>query len=89
VTPSVRRLGAALAAVLVQAEAPELALVHRWLDNWHGAGLLTVGLHCTGYDLDLRHGSLTRSSDHAIVEDLSRVRRVGNAMKWPLRALWL
>ena len=47
------RLRAALAAVLVQAEAPELALVHRWLDNWHGVGL-AVGLHRTGYDLDLR-----------------------------------
>jgi len=48
------RLRAALAATLVQAEAPELALVHRWLDNWHGVGLLTAGLHRTGYDLDLR-----------------------------------
>jgi hypothetical protein len=48
------RLRAALAAVLVQAEAPELALVHRWLDNWHGVRLLAVGLHRTGYDLDLR-----------------------------------
>jgi hypothetical protein len=33
---------------------PELALVHRWLDNWRGVGLLAVGLHRTGYDLDLR-----------------------------------
>ena len=49
-----RRLRAALAAVLVQAEAPELALVHRWLDNWRGVGLLAVGLHRVGYDLDLR-----------------------------------
>jgi len=48
------RLRAALAATLVQAEAPELALVHRWLDNWRGVGLLAVGLHRTGYDLDLR-----------------------------------
>jgi hypothetical protein len=53
-TPTVSRLRAALAAVLVQAEAPELALVHRWLDNWHGVGLLAVGLHRIGYDLDLR-----------------------------------
>ena len=53
-TPAARRLRAALAAVLVQAEAPELALVHRWLDNWSGVGLLAVGLHHTGYDLDLR-----------------------------------
>jgi hypothetical protein len=52
--PAARRLRAALAAVLVQSDAPELALVHRWLDNWHGVGLLAVGLHRTGYDLDLR-----------------------------------
>jgi hypothetical protein len=33
---------------------PELRLLHRWLDSWHGVGLLAVGLHRTGYDLDLR-----------------------------------
>ena len=49
-----RRLRAALAAVLVQGDAPELALVHQWLDSWRGVGLLAVGLHRTGYDLDLR-----------------------------------
>jgi hypothetical protein len=43
VTAAVRRLRAALAAVVVEGEAPELALVHRWLDNWHGVGLLAVG----------------------------------------------
>jgi hypothetical protein len=53
VTP-VARLRAALAAVLVQADAPELAFVHRWLDSWRGVGLLAVGLHRVGYDLDLR-----------------------------------
>jgi hypothetical protein len=54
VTDAADRLRAALAAVLVQADAPELALVHRWLDNWRGVGLLAVGLHRSGYDLDLR-----------------------------------
>jgi hypothetical protein len=54
VTDAADRLRAALAAVLVSAEAPELALVHRWLDNWRGVGLLAVGLHRIGYDLDLR-----------------------------------
>jgi hypothetical protein len=33
-----RRLRAALAAVLVKADAPELRLVHRWLDSWSGIG---------------------------------------------------
>jgi hypothetical protein len=53
-TPATRRLRAVLAAALVRADAPELALVHRWLDNWNGVGLLTAGLHRTGYDLDLQ-----------------------------------
>jgi len=53
-TASARRLRAALAAVLVQPGAPELALVHKWLDSWRGIGLLAGGLHRVGYDLDLR-----------------------------------
>jgi hypothetical protein len=52
VTPATRRLRAVHAAVLVQAEAPTLALVHPWLNNWLGVGLLADGLHRTGYDLD-------------------------------------
>ena len=55
------RLRAALAAVLVQADAPELALVHRWFDNWHGVGLLAVELHRIGYDL-LDYGRWKRST---------------------------
>jgi hypothetical protein len=54
VTAAARRLRAALAAVLVNAdEAPGLAPVHRWLDSWRGVGLLAVGLHRVGYDLYL------------------------------------
>ena len=37
-----RRLRAALAAVLVKAQAPELRLVHRWLDSWSGIGLVAA-----------------------------------------------
>jgi len=33
-----RRLRAALAAVLVRYNAPELRLVHDWLDSWSGSG---------------------------------------------------
>jgi hypothetical protein len=43
-TPCGRRLRAALAAVLVRDDAPELRLMHEWLDDWSGAGL------------ELRHG---------------------------------
>jgi hypothetical protein len=34
--------------------APELRLLHNWLNSWRGVGLLAVGLHRVGYDLDLR-----------------------------------
>jgi hypothetical protein len=30
--------------VLIRAHAPELALVHRWLDSWAGIGLVVVGM---------------------------------------------
>jgi hypothetical protein len=40
-TPASRRLRAALAAVLVPGAAPEVALAHRWLDNWRGVGQTT------------------------------------------------
>jgi hypothetical protein len=54
VTSLVGALARPLAAVLVQAKAPELALIHGWLHNWHGVALLALGLHRIGYDLDLR-----------------------------------
>ena len=44
VEAAARRLRAALAAALVQADEPELTLVHKWLDSWRGVGLLAVGL---------------------------------------------
>ena len=57
-TTGEHRRRAVLLAVLgfLQREphAPELQQLHRWLDNWRGVGLLAVGLHRTGYDLDLR-----------------------------------
>ena len=53
-----RRLRAALAAVLVRAQAPELALVHRWLDSWAGIWLLVVGMAHRGYQVSLgEHGT--------------------------------
>jgi hypothetical protein len=46
--PLGRHFRAALAAVLVKAPAPELALVHRWLDSWAGIGLVVVGIGAPG-----------------------------------------
>jgi hypothetical protein len=52
-----RRLRAALAAVLVKADAPELCLVHRWLDSWSGIGLIVTGMSRQGFTVSLgEHG---------------------------------
>jgi hypothetical protein len=56
--PRGRRLRAALAAVLVRADAPELRLVHTWLDSWSGIGLVVVGMTHQGYQVSLgEHGA--------------------------------
>jgi len=34
---------AALAALRVKQDEPELVAVHRWLDNWKGIGLIAAG----------------------------------------------
>jgi hypothetical protein len=53
-----RRLRAALAAVLVKAPAPELPLVHHWLDSWSGIGLIVVGIAHQSYQVSLgEHGA--------------------------------
>jgi hypothetical protein len=41
-------LVAALGSLAVDAGAPELQLLHRWLDSWTGVGLIAVGLHRQG-----------------------------------------
>jgi hypothetical protein len=51
--PAASRLRAALAAVLVPDRAPELTLVHRWLDSWSGLGLIVAGMTRQGWDLQL------------------------------------
>ena len=48
-----RRLRAALAAVLVRDKAPELRLVHDWLDSWSGIGLIIAAMTHQGWDAPL------------------------------------
>ena len=48
-----RRLRAALAAVLVPGSAPELRLMHDWLDSWSGLGLVVAGMTHQGWDVQL------------------------------------
>ena len=46
-------LRAALGFLQLPPRAPELGLLHRWLDSWTGIGLIAVGLHRRGWDLQL------------------------------------
>jgi hypothetical protein len=48
-----RRLRAGLAALVVRADAPELRLVHDWLDSWSGIGLIIAGMTHQGWDVQL------------------------------------
>ena len=45
----VRRLRAALAAVTVRADEPELRLMRQWLDSWSGIGLMAKGMEHQGW----------------------------------------
>jgi hypothetical protein len=51
--PRGRRLRVALAEVLVRDNAPELRLMHEWLDNWSGLGLVVAGMTHQGWDVQL------------------------------------
>lgn len=42
------RLRAALGFAQLEPRAPELALLHRWLDTWSGLGAIAGGMHRAG-----------------------------------------
>jgi hypothetical protein len=48
-----RRFRAALAAVLVRDNASKPQLMHEWLDNWSGIGLIIAGMTHQGWDVQL------------------------------------
>ena len=50
-----KNLTAALAFLRLPPRAPELRLLHRWLDNWSGVGLIVVGVERQGLRLSLSH----------------------------------
>ena len=39
--------------MLVRDNAPELRLMHDWLDNWSGIGLIIAGMTYQGWDVQL------------------------------------
>jgi hypothetical protein len=48
-------LRAALAFLRLRTKAPELRMLHRWLDTWTGFGLIVVGVERQGLRLSLTH----------------------------------
>jgi hypothetical protein len=48
-------LRAALGFLRLRATAPELTLLHRWLDTWTGVGLIAVGVERQGLRFSLSH----------------------------------
>src|SRR5438067_720739 len=46
---------AALGFAQLPSQAPELQLLHRWLDTWSGLGDIAVGMARQGYRLSLSH----------------------------------
>ena len=48
-------LRAALAFLRLPPTEPELELLHRTFDNWHGLGMVTVGVERLGYRLSVSH----------------------------------
>jgi hypothetical protein len=50
-----RNLRAALGFLDLPPRAPELRLLHWWLDTWTGVGLVAVGVERLAYRLSLSH----------------------------------
>jgi hypothetical protein len=52
------RLTAALGFLQLEPRAPELRLLHRWLDSWSEIGLIVVGMSHQGFQVSVgEHGA--------------------------------
>jgi hypothetical protein len=73
-SPDRRRalLVAALGFLQVPTRAPELAVLHRWLDSWRGVGHVVDGMLRQGYTVSLRnagvdHGWIASFHGHPMI----------------------
>ena len=83
-------LTAALGFALLQPSAPELKLVHGWLDTWRGIGDVVVGMARQDYDLQLTHydGRAWRATFYTSGMEHSATSAIGSAWKkTPWRAV--
>jgi len=48
-----RLLRAALGFLLLEPHAPELVLLHHWLDSWRGVGDVVTGMKWQGYEVSI------------------------------------
>jgi hypothetical protein len=88
-----RRRGALIAALgftLLQRSAPELKLVHGWLDTWRGIGDIVVGMARQDYDLQLTRydGRAWRATFYTSGMEHSATSAIGSAWEpTPWRAV--
>ena len=83
-------LTAALGFALLQPSAPELKLVHGWLDTWRGIGDIVVGMARQDYDLQLTRydGRAWRATFYTSGMEHSATSAIGSAWeKTPWRAV--
>jgi len=81
---------AALGFTLLQRSAPELKLVHGWLDTWRGIGDIVVGMARQDYDLQLTRydGRAWRATFYTSGMEHSATSAIGSAWEpTPWRAV--
>jgi hypothetical protein len=67
-------LAAAVGFLQLEPRAPELRLLHRWLDCWRGIGDIVVGMHRQGWDLQLTAKASRPQSRRCLISVIASLR---------------